>query len=223
MPSLLIAAVTVDGEVSVNFTGKILGFQMLLTRTSNVQASFDFFDTTNAAMDKFYKTKEFDMLVLCDARMAIDPAFFLDLDPKKPFTVASYPLTCIDWDRVKEKITLPNLKEAIESTGHIYNVDPSDGRTEGRYVVVKKAGLGIFKIAREVLDTIARNHGTSVIDKDGNTVFHAAGVADGVAMSADERFCHMWGGPIYADTQYATQNSGTVAFSGCVGARQQLR
>jgi hypothetical protein len=220
--SYLIAGISPTGDVSINFTASLLRFQADLARASDTVAAFDFFESISTAIDHFHRDASFDVLVLIDAGMAIDPVFFIEYDSTKPFVVGVYPLGKIDWARVEKKIGLACTEDASK-IGNIYSIDPRKGSIQGRYIVVKTAGLGIVKLGRCVLDEIIAKHGTKVLSKDGKLVLHAAGIENGTAMSADERLCHLWGGNIYADTKYHTKSSGPVAFSGCVGTRTKLR
>lgn len=222
MTSFLIAGISATGDVSINFTASLLRFQSDLARASNTVATFDFFESVNDALNQFHTNKTYDVLVLIDTGMAIDPTFFLEYDADKPFVVGAYPLGKIDWARVEKKIGMPGSEDP-SMIGNIYSIDPRKGTIQGRYVVVKTAGLGIAKVGRCVIDEIVKTHGEKVISNDGKLVLHAAGIEDGTAMSADERVCHLWGGYIYADSKHTTKNSGPIAFSGCVGTRTKLR
>ncbi len=222
MPSFLIAGISPIGEVSINFTASLLRFQSDLAHASNTAASFDFFESISAALDHFHREKSFDVLVVLDAGMAIDPTFFIEYDPSKPFVVGVYPLGKIDWARVEKKIGLPGSEDP-GMIGNVYSIDPRKGSIQGRHIVVKTAGLGIAKLGRRVIDDIIAKHGTKVLSKDGKLIVHASGIEDGIAMTADERLCHLWGGDIHADTKYHTKSSGPVSFSGCVGTRTKLR
>jgi hypothetical protein len=220
--SYLIAGITSSGDVSITFTASLLRFQTDLARATDTSAAFDFFETVNDALDHFNRDKRYDIIVLVDASMSIDPIFFIESDPEKPFVVGVYPLGKIDWARVEMKIGMPGSEDP-GMVGNVYSIDPSKGTSQGRHIVVTSAGLGIAKLARRVVDEIVVNHGSKVLSKDGKLMLHAPGIEDGVSMTADERMCHLWGGNIYADTKYRTKSSGSMAFSGCVGTRTKLR
>lgn len=229
MPAVLVCGIT-PSDVAIHFTSSMLRMQTDLARTPGVSVNFEFFVTVNDALKHFADSPQFDVCVLIDGQMAVEPQFILQNDMTKHVVVATYPIRKIDWDRVRAKAletqTSPAgaAREPVQNVGITYNYDPRHGEPEpgGRSIRLPArtpVQLKIFKLTRHALDTMLAN-----APQPGPAfVLHAAGVEDMVGMTADARLCHVWGDAIYADITAKTQNIGPFDFTGTVGLRKRLR
>lgn len=215
MPSVLILGISRDGDVSMAFASNFLKFQGDLQRAPHVKAAFDIVPSLEAALQKFSKQPEYEYLVAIDTNHGVDNKFLFDYDPSKDFVVGIYPDGDIDWDRVKSK--LPETTEEPHLVGIRYNIDPSNATPKHRYLEVNTAGLRILKISRKVIE--------EVCVAAGGTEAHAPGLAHGGHYkTADERFCALWGKPIYACLDAGTSSQITVTYGpGCIAWRPVLR
>lgn len=199
MPSVLVLGVSNDGDISMAFASNFLKFQGDLQRVPNVRAAFDVVSTLQEALKKFKTSPEYEYLVAIDTNHGIDNTFLTQYDPAKDFVVGIYPERVIDWKRVADKIA--TSPEDPQLTGITYNIDPEKCTPNGRYLVVKTAGLRIIKITRAVVDKIDQTYDTS-----------------------DSRLCELWGGDIYASLHDKTSSQVTVSYGpGCIAWRSQLR
>lgn len=221
---VLIAGITEQGDVSIQFTSGIMKIQSQLAKTPDIRLAFEFFTNPNDAASYFLRNKHLDVLVILDTKMSVDPAFLLHHDLSKPFVVPSYPLRNIDWDRVRTH--LPNAPDGTDHlAGVTYNYDletavPIPGMT---YVKIKKAQLRACKFTRAFFDTLQTEH-PDIFAEDGSSVaLWADAIMDGRRVTADDRVCALWNRDIYADITCQTGNTGLVDYTGCVGTRVSLR
>lgn len=201
---ILLAGIAPTGEASLAFVASLLRMQVDLLRSSSVRVSFEFFDHLGAALEYFYKADpEFDVFVGVRTDMTVESSqWFVECD--RDFVVGVYPTGIIDWKRVDEKIAT-TTSESPSCVGHTYNVDLSKSAiNNGRYVVVKNAGLGLVKLRRTVVDSI----------EDKKRLF---------GPGAEYELCELWGKDIYADIATKTVHNCSVPFYGCVGQRRILR
>ena len=217
-------------DVSVHFTSSLLTMQSKLVQTPGVSVEFEFFTTVNEALTYFHKQGRFDVCVVIDGNMSVDPEFILQHDLTKPLVVASYPMKNIDWERVRSKIT--HATEQLSRVGMTYNYDPETATPEPGGVYVKLGGEGskmqypkykIFKITKAAIDTLIDAHGDAVRDKNGSLLLYSDGILDGVYVSPDDRLTNLWSQPIYADISSKTINMGPFDYTGAVGNRKELR
>ena len=227
MPTSVLVCGITNSDVAIHFTSSLLRMQTELARTPDVAVNFEFFLTINDALKYFAESPQFDVCVLIDGQMAVEPSFVLQHDVSKHLVVASYPIRKIDWDRVRAKATATtahDTAEPVQCAGTTYNYDPRHGEAEpgGRYLRLPArtpVQLKIFKLTRHALETMLR-----ACPQPGPAfVLHASGVEDAVGMTADARLCHLWGDAIYADITAKTQNIGPYDFTGTVGLRKRLR
>jgi hypothetical protein len=222
MPTSVLVCGITQSDVAIHFTSSLLRMQTDLARTPDVAVNFEFFLTINDALKYFAEAPHFDVCVLIDGQMAVDPHFILHHDLDKHVVVASYPIRKIDWDRVRAKAHVTT--EPAQHTGITYNYDPRRGEAEpgGKYLRLPArtpVQLKIFKLTRHALETMLQK----CPQPGPNFVLHTGGVEESVGMTADERVCHLWGDAIYADITAKTQNIGPFDFTGTVGLRKRLR
>lgn len=225
MPTSVLVCGITPSDVAIHFTSSMLRMQTELARTLDAAVNFEFFVTVNDALKFFADSPQFDVCVILDGQMSVEPSFILQHDLTKHVVVASYPIRKIDWDRVRTKaLATGPAGEPPQCTGITYNYDPRRGDPEagGKYLRLPArtpVQLKIFKITRHALDTML----ASCPQPGPDFVLHAAGVEDTVGMTADARLCHLWGDVVYADITAKTQNIGPFDFSGTVGLRKRLR
>lgn len=216
--NILIAAVSTDGTVSMPCASSMLLLQNDLLRHPGVKAAFDVTTSLNDALLRFRDTQEFDCLIAIDTKHSINTQFFFEHDFAKDFVVGIYPQEEIDWARIQAKMASSTEDAAL--VGMKYNVVPSKGTViQGiKYMPVASAGLGILKLTRTVLDTITKEH------PDVGDALHAPGVVNGVSMSADARFCALWGRTMWASLRHQTSSHVTTVYGpGCVAWRSTIR
>ena len=223
--SIILCGIT-SADVTIHFTSSILRMQTELMRTPGVNISFEFFGTVDEALTHFHTATQCDACVIIDGKLSVEPGFIFDTDPSKPFTVASYPLRTVDWERVRAKIV--DSQEPASHVGITYNYDPTLATPEpgGTYMKIPAYAdvqLKIFKITRTGLDSIIEKHKETVQGDDGRLVLYTAGIIDGKKLSPDQRLVYLWGEPIYADISRKTKNVGPYDFTGTVGNQRQLR
>jgi hypothetical protein len=225
MTSILVCGIT-SGDVTIHFTSSILKMQTELMRTPGVNISFEFFGTVDEALTHFHTNTKCDACVIIDEKLSVDPGFIFDNDASKQFTVASYPLRTVDWERVRAKIV--DSREPAEHVGVTYNYDPTlatpePGGTHVKIPAHSDVQLKIFKLTRTGLDSIIARNNDAVRGNDGRLALYSACIIDGKKLSPDQRLVHLWGEPIYADISRRTKNVGPYDFTGTVGNQRQLR
>jgi hypothetical protein len=223
--SVLLCGIS-SADVTIHFTSSILRMQTELMRTPGVNVSFEFFRTVDDALTHFHSATTCDACVVIDGQLSVEPGFVLEHDAAKPFTVASYPLRTVDWERIRSKITTSS--EPASHVGIKYNYDPTLATPEpgGAHLKIpahSEVQLKIFKITRDALDTIINKHKEEVQGEDGSLAIYTTGIVNGKKLSPDQRFIHLWGDPLYADVSRKTKNVGPYDFTGAVGNHRQLR
>lgn len=206
MTSMLVAAITPSGEVSLSFCAGMLRLQADLARGVNHKVYFEFHDTLADALTSFdTKPPEVSQLIALDANISMNPEFVFENSPF-PFVVGVYPVG-IDWKRVEEKMALEG--EDPSNVGLVYNVDLEKGEDiiGSRYLRVAAAKLGMLKLTRGALDDMKQRHGPT----------------NPLQLMSDEAFCNLWGKDIHVDLHASASTNCLVSFFGCVGHRSQLR
>lgn len=225
MTSILLCGIS-TADVTIHFTSSILRMQTELMRTPGTNISFEFFGTVDEALTHFHTATQCDACVVIDGKLSVEPGFIFDNDASKPFTVASYPLRTVDWERVRAKIV--DSQEPAAHVGVTYNYDPTlatpePGGTHMKIPANAEVQLKMFKITRHALDSIIDKHKDEVQGEDGRLAIYTAAIVNGKKLSPDQRFVHLWGEPIYADISRKTKNVGPYDFTGAVGNQRQLR
>jgi hypothetical protein len=194
-----------------------------------VQLEYRFEDTLSDAIDHFYKTKEFDVLVAVDSQFGFSENWVVDNAVKnneKRVITGIFPIPGkIDWERIRTKAA--DEREPNSSKGFVYNVDLSNSEIsdDGEYLIVKRADLRCLVLKRGPLEALGAVHPERV--HSSGILVHAPSVGEGgVRLSADETFCDLLTKakiPIYADLERPITSFGCQTFAGVCGIRKQLR
>lgn len=209
MTTILLAGIAPTGEASLAFVASLLRMQVNLLRSASVRVSFEFFDHLGAALEYFYKSDlGFDVLVAVRTDMTVENSnWFIECD--RDFVVGVYPTGAIDWKRVDEKIATITT-EIPSCVGHTYSVNLATSViSDGRYVIVKEAGLGLLKLRRAAVQSMY-----DALKGDDRRLF---------GPGAEHELCQLWGKDIHADIATKTVHNCIVPFYGCVGQRRTLR
>ena len=187
----------------------------------------NFVTNISSALDMFAREPQFNRLVLCNTRCNLNLTFIQNaLTSKHPFVTGVIPNTVIDWEKVKAAACSHTSgdgsaisKEDISFAGLSYNVNLNQRDTDGN---VKETTLQTVVLRRAVIAKILKSHAEEVVGEPQHD-FYSNRIRHGKFLTADQNFCHMWGGPIYADVANPINIMGPMAFMGTVGARSVLR
>lgn len=186
------------------------------------QVHIHFVTNISSALDMFARETKYDRLILCNTRCNPEPDFLKRaLACKHAFVTGIIPQPHIDWDKVKAAAL--DRQEDIRFAGLTYNVDlEKAGDVVGDYVTVDETTLQAVVIHRAVIAKILQSHGSEVVGEPQHD-FYSSRVRDGKFLTADQNFCHMWGGKIHGDVTTPINIVAPMAFMGTVGARSVLR
>lgn len=245
---LAILVVMADGRKDANLVcaTSLLKLQTaLMMAPEKIRAHLDFVATLDDALNVLHAAKD-DVVggVIVKSNVGFDPEFVLrsmrasargDLAAKRgdakvgAFIVGSYPLPTVDWEAVKAKGMAAGgtagTKEPAPFWGNVYNADPvaAPPSAAGYALAQRVKDLGLVWLDVGVLKDIATRH-PDIVSSDGSrAAFATAGVFGGTAQTADDRFLRLHDNDIWIDIHALAAGTGTVEFTGCVGARQTLR
>lgn len=213
-------------QCALNCAISLLQFQsavLVLTQTQHqfeirfAQPGRDYDGTLDAVLNDFYRSPQFDTLTCIDATLSFPAQYITDvIASERDFVVACYP-DSFDWGTVKA-----GTPEALNATGNKYNLGPVLGEEQEGYLPVEWAKLGMFCIRRAVLERVAERLQNRCVHSEGR-VFYNRSILKGRPVSADEMFCKLWGGPVYARVADPVSRFGSMDFVGSVGIRHALR
>ncbi len=187
------------------------------------RVSVNFVTSISSALDQFARDPQFDRLVLCNTRCNPELTFLQTaLASRHPFVTGVIPQPNIDWDKVKAGVLAEDRTEDLNYVGLSYNVELGKSEVEGGYVKVRETTLQAAVIHRAVIARILQSYGGEVVGEPQHD-FYSSRVRDGRFLTADQNFCHMWGGEIHADVTNPVNIVAPMAFMGTVGARSVLR
>jgi hypothetical protein len=212
-------------ESSLNFTVFMLRSQEVLLKIRDSSIRILFYSDINQAMHDFVTSGD-DTMVILNTMLGFDPQFLYELIMSpRDFVTGVYPLMNVDFEKVRDSMGTSN--EEVKHMGLTYNIN-NIVRVEDDFAVVKS--LTEFKcisLKKNVFSTILEKYAPSIVYTASNNEkrhrFMFSNLKDGVMKSAEENFCAMWGGDIYADTRFSPTNFGNYDFFGCVGQRHILR
>lgn len=194
-----------------------------------VQLEYRIEESLSDAIDYFYTTKDFDVLVAVDNHFGFSEQWVVDnaLGQKNKRVITGiFPIPGkVDWERIRAKAS--DEREPNSSKGHVYNVDvtTSDISDDGEFLLVKNADLRCIIIKRGPLEALGAVHPDRVHSK--GILVHAPSIDEnGERLSADETFCSLLRKsniPIYADIERPVTSFGCQSFAGVCGIRSQLR
>jgi hypothetical protein len=226
MPPKVIIAIITEGrsDMALQACVSILHLQMqLMTTQDGFQADMRFFKTNNEAITELYKSKEFEGIFMLNFASGVPGEFALKaLRSDKDVVFGIHPLATIDWDRVKEKIA--STTETLQNTGVVYNLKlASIPDAAGFAKVADVQHADVMYVKRAAIDDIVERHPSAVSNDKKHTTILQEGIYDGVFMTAEQRFAHLYGKPIYADTALQCSKAGPADYVGIVGNRSQIR
>lgn len=197
---VLLVTVADAGSCSLGFAISMMRMQAALQPIPDVHVTIDVAPTLKAATRMAVEAGTFDVVVAVDSGISFPSSLVMRaLQAPHAFVTGVYPLPSIDWDRVQDKRDA--VGEDVRFRGNTYNLDAAQAKlVAGEYLEVAQAKLGCVILKKEAFECVANALG-----------------------STDPELCAAWGRPIHADLASQCAVSGTVEFTGCVGARAVLR
>lgn len=197
---VLLAIVCPNAQCSLDFSLSLLRLQMALVKAP-LDIQVDVVPSLCKAIEVVNSDESYTNLVCIASHVSFTAAFVLrGLSSGHPFVAGIYPLTVLDWDRVKEAAV---SSESPQYRGNVYNLDIEKASFGAQgYLSVSDGSIepGAVILTREAVEAIASLQPKT--DADVTTA---------------------WGKTIHADLDQQCANFGQVEFVGCAGSRAILR
>lgn len=177
----------------ISFAVSMLRLQSALNTVPHIQATIAPAPTLREAA-RFAVAEGFDAVVAVEASVGFPVPFVLtSLLAPHEFVTGIYPLPLMNWDRVASA----RSAEDVRFKGNTYNVDLIGATTTvDGFLRVQRAALGAVVLKRDAIAALAA-----------------------CPTDSHEDLCAAWGKGIFGNLENPCNNTGSIEFAGCVGAR----